>query len=59
VQLTGLGKPMNWLMSRVTTWLAKKFRQEIITMLQEQFATNAREIFSNITISELTAGIQL
>lgn len=53
VKLTGLGGVVNWLVSKVTTWVAGLFRDRIIHKLESEYQKYGKDIIAAYNIEDL------
>lgn len=53
VKLTGLGGVVNWLVSKVTTWVAGLFRDQIIHKLESEYQKYGKDIIGAYNIEDL------
>ncbi|XP_054287955.1 uncharacterized protein LOC129003680 [Macrosteles quadrilineatus] len=56
VTLTGLGGMMDWLISRVTTWVVGMYRDQVLQLLESQYEQYLKDVFSSYTLEELLNG---
>ncbi|KAL0276522.1 UNVERIFIED_CONTAM: hypothetical protein PYX00_004079 [Menopon gallinae] len=56
VEVTGLGAVLNWMVSKISTWVVGLARDAILDRLQKKYDAYIRSLLSGYTVQDITSG---